>query len=208
MEETTTKTQTQELTLQFQTHDNEDIVACTRPQPSSPQTFDRCSPAPPGATSSPMNQHALELGVLFEDHGVCSRTVTDYLGLEHMVYEQRALVQPPPTALQLTGKEEFSFHSVSQSPEHSWPKPVNLHWFGPGMRRSSPTKLQASPSTTTSLPWPSTSTSSCTLLRSRGNLARRQRYFCNGNLMTSQNSVMATRFTRSYTGNSGCCNSW
>ena len=75
-----------------------------------------------------MNQHALELEGLFEDHGVCSCTITDSLDLEHVVYEQRALVQPPPAALQLTDRQRVSFYSISKSPTHSWPKPVNLHF--------------------------------------------------------------------------------
>ena len=48
-----------------------------------------------------MNQHALELEGLFEDHGVCSRAVTNSPDLEHVVY----LVQPPPAALQLTNRQ-------------------------------------------------------------------------------------------------------
>ena len=35
-----------------------------------------------------MHQHVLELEILFEDHGVCSGTITDSLVLERVVYEQ------------------------------------------------------------------------------------------------------------------------
>ena len=72
-----------------------------------------------------------------------------------------------------------------------------------------PTKSsQASSSATTSLPWPqpSTSTSSCIFHRSKGTRAASsnclqpsQRYLSDGNLMTSQSSMMATPFSRTYT---------
>ena len=38
---------------------------------------------------------------LFEDHGMC----TNSLYVERVVYEQRALLQPPPSALQLTNRQ-------------------------------------------------------------------------------------------------------
>ena len=56
-----------------------------------------------------MDQHALELEGLFEDHGACSCTITNSLDLEHVVYEQRAVVQPPPTAQQLTRQRGVQF---------------------------------------------------------------------------------------------------
>ena len=40
-----------------------------------------------------MHRHFLELEIVFEDHGVCSGTVTDSLVLQRVVYEQRALAQ-------------------------------------------------------------------------------------------------------------------
>ena len=46
-----------------------------------------------------MDQHALGLEGLKEDHGVCSCTFTDSLDLEHLVCEQRALLQLPPALL-------------------------------------------------------------------------------------------------------------
>ena len=63
-----------------------------------PQNCDSCSRAP--------LQHFLELEALFEDHGVCSGDITDSLVLERTVHEQRALVQPLPTALQLVNRQE------------------------------------------------------------------------------------------------------
>ena len=47
-----------------------------------------------------MSQHVLELEALFKDHGVYSG-ITNSLVLERAVYDQRALVQPLPTAFQL-----------------------------------------------------------------------------------------------------------
>ena len=53
-----------------------------------------------------MYQHFLELEPLFEEYGVCSGSVTDSLVLERTVYEQRALVQPLPTAPQLANRQK------------------------------------------------------------------------------------------------------
>ena len=47
----------------------------------------------------------LELEVFFEDHGVCSCTITNSLFLERVVYEQRALAQTLPTSLQLGNRQ-------------------------------------------------------------------------------------------------------
>ena len=55
-----------------------------------------------------MYWHLLELEARFEDHGVGSGVITDSLVLERTVYEQRALVQPLPTAPQLANKQKRS----------------------------------------------------------------------------------------------------
>ena len=52
-----------------------------------------------GCACSPMHRHVLELEALFEDHGVCSGDIADSLALERVLNEQRALVQPLPSAL-------------------------------------------------------------------------------------------------------------
>ena len=128
--EETTKTQTQGQTPQNQMMRKKRSLPspANRLQSSSAQTFDRCARAPLGATGSLLYQHALELEVLFEDHGVRSGTVTDVLALERVVHEQRALAEPPPSAQQLTNKQRgFSFYPISQSPSHSQPTPVDVH---------------------------------------------------------------------------------
>ena len=53
-----------------------------------------------------MYHHTPQLEVLFEDHDVCFGVITDSLVLERAVCEQRALVEPPPTALQLRNKQK------------------------------------------------------------------------------------------------------
>ena len=74
-------------------------------QPISPQTCDRCSPAPLGAGWSLMCHHLPELEVL-EDHGVRFGVITDSLILERAVHEHRALAQPPPAASQLDNRQK------------------------------------------------------------------------------------------------------
>ena len=91
MEETMTRTNGQAPQYHMMTTRSLLPSPANRLQPSSSQTFDRCPRAPRGAV----------LEVLFEDHGVCSCTVTDSFVLEHLVYEQRALAQPLSTVLQL-----------------------------------------------------------------------------------------------------------
>ena len=100
---TTTKTQTP----QYQTMTTRTFLfsPANTLQPCSSQTCDRCPRAPLGAL---VHQHLLQLEVLFEDHGVCSCTLT----------EQRALV---------AGKREFNFYSISQPPTHSQLTPADLH---------------------------------------------------------------------------------
>ena len=71
-----------------------------------------------------MDQHKLDLQGLFEDHGICSYTITNSLDFRRVVYEQCALVQPPATALQLTNLQrgvQFSTR-FPQSPAHFQPK--------------------------------------------------------------------------------------
>ena len=128
--EETTKTQTQEQTPQHQmtTMRTSHPSPVNKPQTSRPQTFDRCSRVPLGAVCSLMYQHFLALEALFEDHGVCSGAVTDSLVLERAVYEQRALVQPLPTALQLVDRQKKNTcYSISPSPVPSQFTLVNLH---------------------------------------------------------------------------------
>ena len=48
-----------------------------------------------------MDQHALQLEELFEDHGICSYTISNSLSLKRVVYERHSYLQTPPTALQL-----------------------------------------------------------------------------------------------------------
>ena len=62
--------------------------------------------APLAAVCSLMHQRVLELEVLFEDHGVCSCTITDSLVLERVVHEPRALAQPQPAALELGNNQK------------------------------------------------------------------------------------------------------
>ena len=45
--------------------------------------------------------NVLELAALFEDYGACPGVITDCLALERVLCEQRALVLPPPSSLQL-----------------------------------------------------------------------------------------------------------
>ena len=50
--------------------------------------------------------HVVELEALFEDHGVCSGDIADSLALERVLYEQRALAQPFPSALLLVNRHK------------------------------------------------------------------------------------------------------
>ena len=52
-----------------------------------------------------MDQHALELEDLREDHGVSSYTVTNSLNLEREVYTQRASLQAPPSPPQMANRQ-------------------------------------------------------------------------------------------------------
>ena len=107
--------------------DNDDLASFTSQQTTDIQTCDRCSRAPLGAVCSLMVQPVLELEVLFEDNGVRSGAITDTPVLERAVYEQRALVQPQPTAPHswLTSKKEPTCYSISPSPIPSPLTPVN-----------------------------------------------------------------------------------
>ena len=107
MEETTAMNQTQEHTpLHWMRTTRTSLPSpAIKLHPFSSQTCDRYARAPPGATCSPMDKHALEGEVIFEDHGVCSCTITDSLDFEREVHEQRALAQPPPAAPQLTNRQ-------------------------------------------------------------------------------------------------------
>ena len=143
--EETTMTQTQGQTPQYHMMTLLPSPA-NRLQPSSSQTCDRCPRAPLGAVCSLMHQ----LQVLFENHGVCSCTITDCLVLERVVYEQRALAQPLPTALQLVNRQKgFNF----LSPAHSQLTPVDLHSKSSTWRMSGPTlRFRHNQFLTTSLP--------------------------------------------------------
>ena len=68
-----------------------------------------------------MYEHALELEVLFEDHGVRSCTITDSLDLERVVCEQRALAQPLPTALQLADRQRGVHFLLDLTITHAFP---------------------------------------------------------------------------------------
>ena len=156
-------------------------------QPSTLQACDR-SRALSGAISFPMDPLALELEGLFEDHGICSHTITDPLYLDRVVYEQRALLQSP-TALQLTNRQRGVHFLFDLTVTYTLPAPTSE--FAPRVIHETGS---------------STSTSKSTLLRSKGTpaaylsyLQPSQRYFCNDSLMTSQNSMTATPFSRSYT---------
>ena len=81
------------------------------------------------AAYSVMYNHVPKLEVLFEDRGVCSDVITDSLVLERAVYEQRALSQSQPTALQLDNRQKGSiYYSISPSLMPSQLTPVNLHF--------------------------------------------------------------------------------
>ena len=87
-EEMTARTQTQDQKPQYQmpTMTTSLLSPVNKPQPSRPQTCDRCSIAPLGAVCSLMYQHFPELEVLCGDHGVCSGVITDSLVVECTVY--------------------------------------------------------------------------------------------------------------------------
>ena len=53
-----------------------------------------------------MHQHVLELEVLFEVHSVCSGTITHFVDLERVFYDQRALAQPLLTVRQLGTRQK------------------------------------------------------------------------------------------------------
>ena len=69
-----------------------------------------------------MNQNALELEGLFEDHSKCSCTFSDSVDFKDVVYEQRASVQLP--ALRLTNRQR-DVQFLLDLTAHSQPKPAS-----------------------------------------------------------------------------------
>ena len=113
-EEMTVRTQTQNQTPQYQmpTITTSLPSPVNKPQPSRPQTCDRCSIALLGAVCSLMCQHLLELEVLFGDHGVFSGVITDSLVFERTVYSLTGGFQAKrsPLLLDLVATSAFSIH--------------------------------------------------------------------------------------------------
>ena len=89
MEETTFRTQTQDRHTTVPDDDTDDLASFTNQQ-----------------TTAMFCDFFLELEVLFADHGVCSGVIIDSLVLVRAIYEQRALVQPLPTSLQLVNRQK------------------------------------------------------------------------------------------------------
>ena len=115
-----------------------------------------------------MYQHFLELEAFFEDHSVCAGVVvTDSLVLERTVYEQRARVQPLPTALQqvsvLTTRSRRHLFLPTSHQRIRTSKSSTC-------RMSVPTRVLAYSTLTTSELWLllSACTSSCIFRRSKG----------------------------------------
>ena len=59
-----------------------------------------------------MYRCGLELEILFEDHGLCSEVIADFLALESAIYERRALIQPLPSASESANRQR-SAHFLS-----------------------------------------------------------------------------------------------
>ena len=132
VERATTNTQAQEQTPQHQmmTTTSSPRSPASKLQPSRPQSCERYSRAPPGATSSPDGQaragtrkgssrttaYVLAPSPLLSTSS--TRCTNNALYSNHHLHPYSS-----PTS-----KEAFSFQSISQSPTQSRPKSVNLRF--------------------------------------------------------------------------------
>ena len=120
-----------------------------------------------------MYHHVLELEFLFEDHGARSGVITDSLVLERVVHEQRPLIQPLPTALQLDDRQEGVILPLDHAVTHAFPAHTSEFELQIlDLTHVWPNRNLAQSTLATTLPWPlpSTCTSSCIFHRSKGSL--------------------------------------
>ena len=164
-----------------------------------------------------MYRHFLELEALFEDHGVCSGVIIDSLALDRVLYEQRTLAEPLPSALQLVNRQK-EVHFLSglavayavppHTSEFTLQIPDLTHiWSGSNSHVIELDDILAL----------AAAVYMCITLhlslqqrypRFPNNLQRSQRHLPDSNLMMSRNSTVRTPSSASRTSNSGCWNSW